>query len=158
MLPATLPSRLPGVAVEDTARVKRFTLMLSGLAVAVAGGGVAALYTSDLNVPAEVGKWLLTLATALAVTGALSSVVRQIEERRVRRTAWETLLRDLIAAKHTVVVCRLLLRAHKTAATYRDQFAELIRVRAQLRDIMADRNVLARPELRSGIRKMKEYI
>ena len=85
-------------------------------------------------------------------------MVRQVEERRIRRTSWETLLRDLIAAKQTVVVSRLLLRAHKTARTYRDQFAELVRVRAQLRDIMAEGNVIAHPRLRSAIRQMKQYI
>jgi hypothetical protein len=99
--------------------------------------GAVVLSTSTVDVPAEIGKWLLTLGTALAITGALSAAIKQRDERRAQRAAWEARLSTVIAANHSVVVIRLMLRAHKTARTYRDQIAELVSVRAQLRTLQA---------------------
>jgi hypothetical protein len=39
------------------------------------------------DVGAEVEKWLLTAAAALVLTGALSMVVKQIDQRRSERQA-----------------------------------------------------------------------
>jgi hypothetical protein len=138
--------------------MKRLAWFLAGLAVLAAVGGVVSLEESRADVPGEVGKWMLGLATAFAVAGAVSVLVRQFEDRRAERAAWEGVLQDLVAASHTLLVARLLLRANKTASTYRDQFAEIVRARAVLRGIMARRDVFDYPDLREQLRVMRSYL
>jgi hypothetical protein len=138
--------------------VKSLAAALGVLALAVFVIGALALNSSNVDVLGEIGKWLLTLGTALAVTGALSAVIKQVDERRARRAAWETRLNTVISANHTVVVIRLLLRAHKSAHAYRDQIAELTRARAQLRSLQADGAVLTSPELRAAVKAMRRYL
>lgn len=128
------------------------------LSVAVFVAGILVLNVSKVDVPAEIGKWLLTLGIALAITGTLSVAIKQRDERRARRSAWETRLNTVIAANHSVVVIRLMLRAHKTARTYRDQIAVLIQVRSQLRTLQADGAVLMLTELRAAIKSMRRYL
>lgn len=139
-------------------RVKTLVAALTVLSVVVFLAGVLVLNASQVDVPAEVGKWLLTLGTALAVTGALSAAIKQRDERRARRSAWEARLNTVIAANHAVVVIRLMLRAHKTARTYRDQIAELIRVRSQLRTLHADGAVMMVAELHAAVKEMRGYL
>lgn len=138
--------------------MKSLAVALGLLAVAVFVAGALVLNTSNVDVPGEIGKWLLTMATALAVTGALSAVIKQIDERRARRAAWEMRLNTVISSNHAVVVIRLLLRADKTASAYRDQIAELTRTRAQLRGLQADGAVLEFPELRAAVKAMRRYL
>ena len=48
-------------------------------AVATAGALVLLNRSATVDVGAEVGKWLLTVAAALVLTGALSMVAKQID-------------------------------------------------------------------------------
>jgi len=138
--------------------VKTLFVGLSVLSVTVFVAGVVVLNASKVDVPAEIGKWLLTLGTALAITGALSAAVKQRDERRSRRSAWEARLNTVIAANHAVVVIRLMLRAHKTARMYSEQIVELIRVRAQLRTLQTDGAVLMFDELHAAVKAMRRYL
>lgn len=62
-------------------------------AVAAAAVGLFLLSrTTDFG--AQTGQWLLTVAVAFAVTGALSLVVGQIDQRRGEREAWHAMLHD----------------------------------------------------------------
>jgi hypothetical protein len=57
------------------------------------------------------------VAVAFAVTGTLSLVVRQIDQRRSEREAWHAVLHDLVAANQKVEMVRLRLLAHRSAKT-----------------------------------------
>ncbi|WP_410644976.1 hypothetical protein [Amycolatopsis sp. lyj-346] len=138
--------------------MKTFVAALVVLSIATFVAGAVLLSASNVDVPAEVGKWLLTLGTALAVTGALSVAIKLRDERRARQSAWEVRLSTIIAANHSVVVIRLMLRAHKTARAYRDQIAELTRVRAQLRTLHADGAILMSAELLAAVKAMRRYL
>jgi len=138
--------------------MKTLTAGLSVLSVAAFVAGAIVLNASNVDVPAEIGKWLLTLGTALAITGALSGAIKQRDERRAPRSAWEARLNTVIVANHSVVMVRLMLRAHKSARAYRDQMAELIRVRAELRTLQADGTVLMFAELHAAIKAMRRYL
>lgn len=111
--------------------------LLAVLAVAAGASGVLLLFYSADPDWQELGKWLWTLAIALLVTGAISVLVKQIEARRSQKATFASLLHDLIAANRQVIVASRLMRAHMSAKTYRDQSAELIRIRADLRRVMA---------------------
>jgi hypothetical protein len=91
-------------------------LVLLTCAVAAAVGLFLLSRTTDFG--AEAGKWPLTVAVAFAVTGTLSLVVRQIDQRRSEREAWHAVLHDLVAANQKVEMARLRLLAHRSAKTY----------------------------------------
>jgi hypothetical protein len=132
-------------------------LLLCGVA-AGAVGYVLLNSAHNVNVPAEVGKWLLTLAVALVVTGALSMVVHQIDVWRSRREAWHTVLNDLVAANQKVVVARVRLDALQSAGAYQEQLAEVTGARVELRRISALDFVTRDRSLRDQISAMRKYV
>lgn len=139
--------------------MKGLAAFMAVLAVLAAAGAVFLLNLGEPNdTPTEVGKWLLQLATAFAVTGAVSAVLREVENLRAKRAAWAGLLHDVIEANDTVLVARLLLAAHASAKTYSEQIRELIRVRATLRRVAADPDVHDSPDLRRAINQMSKYL
>lgn len=139
--------------------MKRLAAFLAILAILAAAGAIVLLNLGEPNdTPTEVGKWLLQLATAFAVAGAVSAVIREVENLRAQRAAWANLLQDVIQANDTVLVARLLLAAHATAKTYSEQIQELIRVGATLRRIAAEPDVHKVPELRDAINRMYGYL
>jgi hypothetical protein len=135
------------------------SLALIVCAVAAVGGALYFLLTAHtVDVHAEVGRWLLTVAVAFAVTGALSVVVKQIDQHRSEREAWHTVLNDLVAANQTVTLARVRLQAQRSAKTYQEQLAELMRARIELRRLYAIGIVVGVPPLREHIGAMREYL
>jgi hypothetical protein len=139
-----------------------YRLLTLGLALCAAVALVGALillnrsHTADVD--AEVGKWLLTLAAALVLTGALSMVVKQIDQRRSERQAWHDILNDLVAANQKLALARVRLQAHRSARTYQDQLAEVMAARVEMRRIGAIDIVNRDPSLTGWITAMKEYL
>lgn len=132
---------------------------LLALGVIAAGGGIASLASSSkADVNAEIGKWLLTVAAGLVITGALSMVVKQIDQRRGEREAWHAVLNDLVASNQTVTLARLRLLAHQSAKTYQEQLAELMAARVELRRLLGMGILDADPSLRDRIRAMLRYL
>jgi len=86
------------------------------------GRGRSFLLSGTADFGAQAGQWLLTVAVAFAVTGALSLVVRQIDQRRSEREAWHAVLHDLVVANQKVEMARLRLLAHRSARSYQEQF------------------------------------
>jgi hypothetical protein len=111
-----------------------------------------------VDADAEVGKWLLTVTAALVFTGALSMVVKQIDQRRGERQAWYGVLNDLGAANHTVAMVRLYLAAERSVLTYQRQLAEIVRARLELRRISVIDIVIADSELQKDIDGMRKYL
>jgi hypothetical protein len=134
-----------------------FWLLLS--AVVTFAVGLSLLNISQTaDVDAEVGKWLLTVTAALVFTGALSMVVKQIDERRSQQQRWYGVLNDLGAANHTIAMLRLYLAAEQSALTYMEQLAELVRVRQELRRICAIDIVMKDEVLPKHIKAMQKYL
>jgi hypothetical protein len=139
-----------------------YRLWILGLvlcAVAAVVGAVTLLRrsrTADLD--AEMGRWLLTVALALLLTGALGMIVRQIDQRRAERGAWHGVLNDLVAASQTVAMVRLRLAAHRSALTYQQQLAELVGARLELRRISAIDIVIEDRVLREQVNAMRSYL
>lgn len=130
---------------------------LSGVAAGV-GGYVFLRSSHTVDVGAEVGKWLLTVAVAFVVTGALSMVVKQIDQRRSERSAWHAVLDDLVAAHQTVMVARLRLAAQRSALTYHEQLGQLVGARAEIRRLRGVGTVIRDPSLREHIDAMRRYL
>lgn len=139
-----------------------YRLLSVGLMVCAAAALVAALYflhrSHTADVDAEIGKWLLTVAVGLVLTGALSMVVKQIDQRRSERDAWLAVLKDLVAANDTVLVARFRLKAQRSALMYEEQLAEFMRARVQLRGIEATSLVIGDRSLREDIGAMHSYL
>jgi hypothetical protein len=139
-----------------------YRLLTAGLAicaVAAVAGALSLLYRSHtVDVDAEVGKWLLTVAAALVLTGALSMVVKQIDQRRGDREAWHDILNDLVAANQKVILARVRLQAHQSAKTYQEQLAEVMGARVEVRRIGALDIVNRDLSLSVQITKMREYL
>ncbi len=128
-------------------------------AVAAAAAAIYLLLTAHaVDVHAEVGRWLLTVAVAFAVTGALTMVVKQIDQGRTEREAWHAVLNDLVAANQTVGLARVRLDANQSAKTYQEQLAELMRARVELRRLCAIGMVIGDPPLRAHIEAMRDYL
>lgn len=135
------------------------SLVLLVLGVAVAASGVVFLESSSkADVNAELGKWLLTVAAGLVITGALSAVVKDIDQRRTEREAWHALLNDLVAANQTFALARLRLVARQSAKSYQEQLDEFMRARVELRRIKATRIVIGEPPLHECISAMVDYL
>jgi len=84
------------------------TLGLALCAVAALAGALVLLNRSHTaDVDAEVGKWLLTVSAALVLTGALSMVLKLIDQRRSERQAWHEILNDLVTANQKLVLARV---------------------------------------------------
>jgi hypothetical protein len=139
-----------------------YRLLTLGLALcavaAVAGAFILLNRSHTADVDAEVGKWLLTVAAALVLTGALSMVVKQIDQRRSEREAWHGILNDLVAANQKVILARVRLQAHRSAKTYQEQLAEVMRARVEARRIGALDIVNRDRSLSDQITKMREYL
>jgi hypothetical protein len=139
-----------------------YRLLTLGLALCAVAAVVGALILLDrsrtVDVGAEVGKWLLTVAAALVLTGALSMVVKQIDQRRNERQAWHGILNDLVAANQKVVLARVRLQAHRSAKTYQEQLAEVMSARVEVRRIGAIDIVNRDGSLPERINAMREYL
>jgi hypothetical protein len=139
-----------------------YRLLTFGLALCAVAALVGALvllnrsHTVDVN--AEVGKWLLTVAAALVLTGALSMVVKQIDQRRSERQAWHEILNDLVAANQKLILARVRLQAHQSAKTYQEQLAEVMAARVEVRRIGALDIVNRDRSLSDQITRMREYL
>jgi hypothetical protein len=139
--------------------VKKLAWLLAGLTVLCLAAGVLAVALSPQgDVPLEIGRALLTLVGVSVVAGLVSVLVRQVDDRRAERGAWEALLRDVIEANSKVEVARLLLRADRTASTYRDQFVELARVRAFLRGVTVGQAVEDQERFKNAVKEMRRYL
>lgn len=134
------------------------TIGFGVLFAATVAVGVLFLSDSNADVHAEVGKWLLTLAIGLALTGALSTAVKLIDQRRSKRDAWHAVLDDLVAVNQTVTLARLRLLAHRTAKTYQEQSSELMQARVVLRRLRAMGIVNHDPPLHEHITAMTRYL
>jgi hypothetical protein len=140
------------------------SLGLLALGLALAAGLSAAVGIWLLSIGkagddnTEVGKWLLTLSSALFVAGAVSTVVRLVEAARTEREKWAERLHDLMAARDTVSIARLLLSAHATAKTYREQVGELIQVRALLRRLRTEPEMAQDRDLSAAFDAMLNYL
>jgi hypothetical protein len=145
-------------------RLKRqpYLVLIIGLglsAIAAVIGALVFLHSSHMaDVNAELGKWLLTVAAALVFSGALTMVVKEIDQRRSKRQAWHGVLHDLVAANHTVAMVRLYLKAERSVLTYQEQLAEFVRARLELRRISDIDIVIADPPLREHINEMRRYL
>jgi hypothetical protein len=139
-----------------------YRLLSVGLMVCAVAALAAALYflhrSHTADVDAEVGKWLLTVAVGLVLTGALSMVVKQIDQRRSERDAWLTVLKDLVAANDTIMLARFRLKAQRSALMYEEQLAEFMRARVELRGIEATGLVIGDQSLREDISAMRNYL
>jgi hypothetical protein len=135
------------------------TVGLALCAVAAVVGALILLHRSHtVDVDAEVGKWLLTVAAALVLTGALSMVVKQIDQRRGEREAWHAILNDLVAVNQKVILARVRLQAHQSAKTYQEQLAEVMGARVEVRRIGAI-DIVNKDALLSGqVTAMRVYL
>jgi hypothetical protein len=131
---------------------------LACAAAATAGALVLLHGSNTVDASAEVGKWLLTVAAGLVLTGALSMVAKQIDQRRTEREAWRAVLHDLVAANQVVMLGRVRLAAHRSALTYREQLAEVMRARVELRRILAIGIVAGDRPLRDLISALRNYL
>ncbi len=138
--------------------VTKLAWILGGLTVLAIALGVIAVADGHGDVALELGRGLLTLATVSIIAGLVSVLMRQVDDRRAERGAWEALLHDVIAANRRVEVAQLLLRADRTASTYRDQFAEIVCARAELRGVTVGRASHAYPDFRAAVKEMRCYI
>ena len=138
--------------------VGKLAWILGGLTVLAITLGVIAVAGGHGDVALELGRGLLTLATVSIIAGLVSVLMRQVDDRRAERSAWEALLGDLIAAYRRVEVAQLLLRADLTASTYRDQFAEIVCARAELRGVTVGRASHDYPGFRDAVKEMRCYI
>lgn len=135
------------------------TLGLALCAVAALVGALVLLHRSHtVDVDAEVGNWLLTVTAALVLTGALSMVVKQIDQRRSERQAWHGILNDLIAANQKLILARVRLQAHRSAKTYQEQLAEVMAARVEVRRIGALDIVNRDRSLSDQITVMRRYL
>src|SRR5215831_10785973 len=117
------------------------------------------LYSSHkVSVAAAVGQWLLTVAAAFVFSGALTLVVKEIDQRRTERQAWQAILNDVGAVNHTVAMVRLYLAAERSVLTYQAQLTEIVRARLELRRISVIGLVVADPQLRDHINAMRRYL
>lgn len=139
-----------------------YRLLTLGLALCAVGALVGALIllnrSHTVDVDAEVGKWLLTVAAALVLTGALSMVVKQIDQRRSERQAWHDILNDLVAANQKLVLARVRLQAHRSARTYQEELAEVMAARVEVRRVGAIDIVNRDASLNGWITAMREYL
>jgi hypothetical protein len=133
-------------------------LLLVGAVAAFVGALVLLNRSHTVSVDAEVGKWLLTVAAAFVLTGALSMLVRQIDQRRSERQAWHDILNDLVDANQKVILARIRLQAHQSAKTYQEQLGEVMGARAEVRRIGALDIVNRDTSLSDQITKMREYL
>src|SRR5690242_20731638 len=135
------------------------TFGLALCAVAALAGALMLLHRSHTVADdAEVGKWLLTEAAALVLTGALSMVVKQIDQRRSAREAWHSILSDLVAANQKIILARVRLQAHRSARTYQEQLAAVMDARVEVRRIGAIDIVNRDRSLPQQITAMREYL
>jgi hypothetical protein len=139
-----------------------YRLLMIGLALGAVAALVGALVllsrSRTVDVDAEVGKWLLTVAAALVLSGALSMVVKQIDQRRGERQAWHEILNDLVAANQKLILARVRLQAHQSAKTYQEQLAEVMAARVEVRRIGALDIVNRDTSLGEQITRMREYL
>jgi hypothetical protein len=148
-----------GAGRLHTGVVKRLAWALGALTVLLFGLGLVAVALSPQgDVALEAGRALLTVAFASAVAGGVSVVIQRVEDKRAKRTAWEAMLQQVIAASHAVEAVQTQLRANRTASTYRKQFVELIRVRAVLRSVTVGKDVHDYQVLRKAVKNMLDYL
>jgi hypothetical protein len=138
-----------------------YRLLTIGLALGAVAALVGALVllqrSHTVDVDAEVD-WLLTVAAALVLTGALSMVVKQIDQRRRERQAWHDILNNLVAANQKLILARVRLQAHRSAKTYQEQLAEVMAARVEVRRIGALDTVNRDRSLSDQITAMRQYL
>jgi hypothetical protein len=100
----------------------------------LAAGGVVLIVASDNNNAEEVGRQLLP-ASIVGLTVALIAALldSQIAERSAAEAARERVLGELVRARDQLEAAHLLIQAHRSVETYRDQTVELVRAQGSLR-------------------------
>lgn len=141
-----------------SARLLLLTAALGGVGVTAVVGGWYATSRSRSDTPAEMGKWLLTLSTALLVTGAVTLLVKFGEERRSEREFWHDALREAVAASDSLTAAGRIVNAHKSAKTYREQHDKLLEVRAAIRRLGTDYRVRADSTVRDGLDGARKFL
>ena len=152
---ALMRSRYHALITKLKRQPYRVLIIGLGLCAAVAGAFVLLLRSNTADVDLEVGKWLLTVAVAFVFSGALTIVVKEIDQRRGKRQAWHGVLS---AAHHTVGMVRLYLAAEQSVLTYQAQLAEFVCARLELQRISRIDIVMADPPLCEHIEEMRRYL
>ena len=130
--------------------VKKLAFRFVAIAVVAATlGSLLTVHYYDKSGWSEVGKALLTLAITFSVGGAAATWVKVAEQRRddqakkdaqirADQTTWNNILNDVVEVDQMIAVARQLIAAHKTAKTYSEQYAHLVRARLTLRRVWFD--------------------
>jgi len=98
---------------------------------------------------ADLGKGLLALGAAFSVGGVGTALLQELnrlrdaaaeKERKENESqaVWSGMLTEVVGVDHAVQVARQLIWAHKTVATYRDQYQVLVASRLRLRRMRHD--------------------
>ena len=145
--------------MREQYRWLNLVLVICAAAAATAAAVGLFLLSRTADFGTAAGQWLLTLAVAFTVTGALSLVVRQIDQRRSEREAWHAVLHDLVAANQKVEMARLRLLADRSAKTYQQQLGEFMGARVDIRRINAMHIVVEDISLLpEHVEMMKDYL
>jgi hypothetical protein len=130
---------------------------------AVAGIWIAfARAKPGTDVPLEIAKGLITLAVALLITGLLSFFLAERARNRTERADMERMLvgalQDLKSAHERVQIVQFRLLAEPSPMRLREQFEELLEIRAQLQHIRHERLIRDHPDAYWPIKRMANYI
>jgi hypothetical protein len=121
------------------------------LAALLAVSAVLFLSTADtgVDIGLEIGKTLLTLVSAVLVTGVLTFVLSQLSAREAVRREHERVLvdslRELKTAYETIQIVRYFLAASPTALSLSQQIRVVLDARAQLHRVQRERLVRDSP-------------
>jgi hypothetical protein len=114
---------------------------------ATCGLGGAALVAQHFGqAGADIGRSLMSLGIALLISGAAAIVVKKVEEANANRSVWAGLLGDVVEVDSTLEIARRLILAHKTARTYSEQYANILRGKLTLRQVALDPLVVRAPD------------
>jgi hypothetical protein len=114
-----------------------------------------------VDVALELAKAVLTLMTAVLITGVLSAVLGQRNTRQAaldeRARVLATALQELKAGYENVQVARFYLSAHRTGRTFEEQIGRLTDARTRLHKVQRERFVLD-TIVDEQVQRMLDYI
>src|SRR5258708_40270510 len=108
-----------------TGVVRKLAWSLAGLAAASLALGMLAVVLSQGDVALEIGRGLLTLGTASVIAGLVSVLIRQVEDRRAKRSAGGGMLPFVIGPRQAGGIGRLVFRPDRAAGTQPVQRSQL---------------------------------
>jgi hypothetical protein len=124
--------------------------------------GIVSLALSKADFWAEFGRAMLSLAAAVAITGvlsvALTAYTRSRDEAEARRLVWREIMRAVVNASERLDTSRILIRAERSAQTYRNEMHKLIEAWASLHWIDKEREVREERALRWAIWQMRHFL